>query len=122
LMRVKGLATRTGQLRTWQATYTKGAELCSVYTNMEHLTGQWRFTLTFLFPESYSFKNAEVRNTFPFTVMNMRALLTWWRRPSLLLSVRWTEPSTHPYTKHTNMSPLSLRDKCERGISLRCLK
>jgi hypothetical protein len=88
---------------------------------VEYLTVQWWFPLTFLFPESYSFKNAEVRNTFPFTDMNVRVLLKWWRRPSLLLSVHWTEPWTHPHTKQTNTSPLSLTDECDKGISLHCL-
>ena len=53
--------------------------------------------------------------------MNMRALLTWWRRTSLLLSVHWNEQSTHPYTKQTNTSPLCFSDECESGIYLHCM-
>ena len=96
----------------------KGGRTLQCLHRHEYLTVWWWFTLTFLFSESYSFKNFEVRYTFTFTVMNMRALLTWWRRTFLLLSVHWNEQSTHPYTKQTNTSPLSFSDECESGIYL----
>ena len=52
--------------------------------------------------------------------MNTRALLTSRRRTSCLLSLHWNAQSTHPHTRQTKTSPLSLSDECESGIYLHC--
>jgi len=115
------LSHQVGQVAYLTGTYTKGAGRYSVYTDMSTWRSSDDLLLLSSSQKAIHSRTFEVRNTFTFPVMNMRALLKWWRRTSLLLSVHWNEQSAHPYTKQTNTSSLSFSYECESGIYLHCM-